>query len=702
MNPQPRQARCANRRIVPSAPGAMMPLGRRLNGVLSCLIAYRSSTMSVTGASDITGALPAPRRLIAVVYADMVGSSSLIGLDDVGTLGRLRALRRTLIDPTINEHGGRIVNTGGDSLLIVFDSVDGAVRCAMKVQQEVPHCDNDQPPDRAIRFRVGINVGDVIPDGSDVHGDVVNVAARLQAECPPGTICVSRTVRDHVHDRLDLDFEELGSLSLKNIARPVEAFVLKPDGDGQLGGRRVMAIAGAHAVVAVATTPRRRRRWPPFAAAGVAAILSMGFAVWAFHTSEWRDLLRLGSVVEVATLAAPDRLAGRPSVAVLPFRNLSADAGHDFFSDGITEDVITALSRFSNLLVISKSTSFRLKDANTSSPDIGRLLSAQYLLEGSTRRSGNHIRVGAALTEAATGRVVWSETYDVEGDDIFIVQDNIAKRVVGAAAVTLTRFEERRVLAKPTGNLAAYEYVLRGRDALSHETRVNNEEASELFQKAIDLDPNYADAYAALGGSYYEAVVSGWSQFRGDDLERAEGLAQKALALDPTTTRAYRVLSFINLFKKHYDLALTQIDHAIEINPSDADSYANRGAILVWAGRAAEALPWLEGALRFDRANGVATARVCMAYYFLRRYIEAIDACRRVLDRDPGRNIQITTHPLLAATYAELGQQKDADGERAVVARLWPLFDARTFADQLGTQEAQDHMLEGLKKAGFR
>jgi adenylate cyclase len=210
------------------------------------------------------------------------------------------------------------------------------------------------------------------------------------------------------------------------------------------------------------------------------------------------------------------------------------------------------------------------------------------------------------------------------------------------------------------------------------------------------------DAYAALGGSYYEAVVSGWSEFRAEDLERAEALAKKALALDPATSRAYHVLSIINLFKKRYDLALAQIDRALEFNPSDADNYAYRGSILMFAGRAAEALPWLEGALHFDRANGFAATRLCMAYYFLRRYTEAVDACDRGLSQKLGRSTQLTTHPVLAAIYAALNRQQDAERERAIVARLWPFLDARTFAAQFGTEEARNYMLEGMKKAGFR
>jgi adenylate cyclase len=462
----------------------------------------------------------------------------------------------------------------------------------------------------------------------------------------------------------------------------------------------------AHLVEVAASAPRRRRRrWPLVAATVGAAIVAAGLSVWALHADVARHLFGFGSVakpVEVATLASTTRLEARPSVAVLPFKNLSGDTSHDFFSDGITEDVIAALARFSNLLVISKSSSFPYRNSNVAPAEIGRLLNARYLLDGSVRRTGDRVRVGVQLTEATTGRLVWSETYKAEIDGIFAVQETIAKSVVGAAAVELSRFERERARAKPTSNLAAYEYVLRGRGAFSHDTRESNDEASELFQRAIDLDPNYADAYAALGGSYYEAVISGWSEFRTEDLERAEALAQKALALDPATTRAYQVLSDINLFRKRYDLALAQIDRALEFNPSDADNYVTRGGILMWAGRAAEALPWLEGALRFDKSNSVAATRLCMAYYFLHRYTEAVDVCDRGLSHDPGRNTQMLTHPVLAAIYAALNRQQDAKRERALVARLWPLLDARTFASQFGTEEARNHMLEGLKQAGFR
>jgi adenylate cyclase len=623
------------------------------------------------------------RKLAAILHADVAGFSRLMGEDEAGTHQALNNLR-SAVDPLIAAHGGRIVGTAGDSLLADFSSVVDALNCAVEMQRASRAINDPLPPERRLELRIGVNLGDVIVDGEDIFGDGVNIAARLEGLAEPGTVCISQTVYDQVRNKLALDYRPLGSHRVKNIAEPVRAY----------------------AVGLPASVPRPRRgRRPLLAAAGVGALVVVGLAAWALHSGGGWELpgLSAGSKpVEVASLAAPARLAGRPSMAVLPFKNLSGDASQDFFSDGITEDVITALGRFSNLLVIAKSASFPFRGSNAAPAEIGRLLDARYLLEGSVRRAGDRIRVNAELTEAATGVNVWSETYDSEGKDIFAVQDDIARRVVGAAAVTLTRFERGRVLTKPTENLAAYEYVLRGREFLSHPSRDKNDEAADFFQRAIDLDPNYAGAYAALGGSHFEAVVSGWTEFLQDELDQAETLAQKALAIDPSTTSAYRLLAIINMYKRRYDLALGQIDRALEINPSDAEIYSQRGIILVWAGRAAEALPWLEGALRFDRAHSLTSQNLCFAYFLLGRYPEAVESCDRALSRSPSRTIQLQAHPFLAATYAEMGRNQDAEGERVIILHLAPFFDAQIFARQLGTQEAREHILEGLKKAGFR
>jgi adenylate cyclase len=622
------------------------------------------------------------RKLAAILHADVVGFSRLMGEDETATHQALGELRRA-VDPLIAAHGGRIVGTAGDSLLADFASVVDALSCAVEMQQAARVINDPIPPERRLELRIGVNLGDVIVDGGDIFGDGVNIAARLEALAQPGTVCISQTVYDQVRNKLDLDYRPLGSHRVKNIAEPIRAYAV--------------------GIPAAAPRPSRGRR-PVVAGAAAAALAVAGLIAWAFYAGADRELLGLvssPSTVEVASLAAPSRLAERPAVAVLPFKNLSGDAGQDFFSDGITEDVITALGRFSNLLVVAKSASFQFKGRNLSPAEIGRLLDARYLLEGSVRRAGDRVRVNAELTETATGRRVWSEAYDAEVKDIFGVQEDIARRVVGMAAVTLTRYERDRALEKPTGSLAAYEFVLRGRERLANATREENDGARQMFQRAIDLDPNYAAAYAALGGTYFDAAVSGWAEFPNEAVERAETLAQKALTLDPATTSGYRLLAAIHMFRRHYDLALRQIDRALEVNPSDTDSYVQRGIILVFAGKSAEAVPWLEGALRFDRANTRAAVYIGMAYYFLYRYDEAVEAFDRALARNPGRLIQLQSHAILAAAYAEIGRDQDAEGERAIIARLSPFFDAERFAGQFGTQEARDQMLEGLKKAGF-
>ena len=371
---------------------------------------------------------PERRKLIAVVYADMVGYSRLIGLDDQGTLERLRTLRRNLIDPAIDEHGGRIVQTGGDSLLVVFDSIDGAVRCAVKVQQQVPVHDRDQPPDRAIRFRVGINIGDAIADGTDLHGNAVNVAARLQAECPPGDVCVSRSVRDHVRGRLDITIEEVGALNLKNIAYPVEAYIVRLDCD---------------------SVPNSVER----------------------------------SLVHITGEPLP--LPGKPSIAVLAFTNMSGDPEQEYFSDGIADDIITELSRSRSLFVIARNSSFSYKGGATNLKQVARELGVRYIVEGSVRRSGDRVRVNAQLIEAEVGSHIWAERYDRALEDVFAVQDEITAAVTAAILPALTHAEQQRALRKPPESLGAWEAYQRGLWHMAKATASDSVQARELLERAI-------------------------------------------------------------------------------------------------------------------------------------------------------------------------------------------------------------------------
>jgi adenylate cyclase len=641
------------------------------------------SEMALPAATD--GASRAhQRKLTTILFADVVGYSRLMGEDETATYDALKRLRRE-IDPIIAGHAGRIVSTAGDSLLADFGSVVDALSCAVEMQKAAGDLNAASPSDRCLQLRIGVNLGDVIVAGDgDLYGDGINIAARLQSLATPGGICISHTVYEQVKNKLNLDYRPLGRHRVKNIAEPV----------------RVYAV-GATTPVAARLFPR----WRVPIAAALAGIAIMAGLVVVVLDRPSRQSLPAGAAIEapaIATLAVPARLAERTPIAVLPFKNLSPDAGQDFFSDGITEDIINAFGRFSSLLVAAKSASFQFKGRNVSPEEAGRALDVRYLVEGSVRRAGDRVRINVELIEAATGIHLWSDTYNAELKDIFTVQDQITERIVGLTAVKLSRLERDRVLRKPTANLAAYEYVLRGRAELSNPTRAANDEARTQFQRAVELDPNYAAAYVALGWTHYEAAVSGWAEFPDDEVKRAESLAQKALALDPATIRAFQLLGNIDVFRRDYDRALMQIDRALALNPSDAENFRVRGYILVWSGKPAEAVAWLEGALRFDSVNSRAAMNLVIARYFLGQYEGAVAAADGVIRQDTGRIIQLMVHPVLAASYARLGKQPDVERERAIVGRLAPFFDPERYAAQFGTQEARDDMLMGLKAAGFR
>jgi class 3 adenylate cyclase/TolB-like protein len=639
-----------------------------------------SETASPAAPDGASGARQ--RKLSAILFADVVGYSRLMGEDETATYDALQRLRRA-IDPIIAGHAGRIVSTAGDGLLADFGSVVDALSCAVEMQQAARDLNAESPPDRHLQLRIGVNLGDVIvADDNDLYGDGVNIAARLQALAAPGGICMSHTVYEQVKNKLTLDYRSLGAHRVKNIAEPVRVYA-----------------------VGAAVTARRFSRWRVPIAAGVAGIViaaGLGFVVLDRSSRQATPAGAAIAAPAIATLAAPARLAERTPIAVLPFKNLSGDPGQDFFSDGVTEDIINALGRFSNLLVAAKSASFQFKGHDISPEEVGRTLDVRYLVEGSIRKSGDRLRVSVEVTEAAKGVHLWSDVYNAELKDVFNVQDEITQRIVGAAAVKLTRLERERVSRKPTASLAAYELVLRGRAAVNTPTRALNDEARAQFQRAIDLDPNYAAAYAALGWAHFEAAVSGWTEFPDDEIKRAEGLAQQALALDQSTTNAYRLLANIDVFRRAYDRALAQIDRALALNPSEAENFQERGYILLWSGMPAEAVPWLQATLRIDGGNSRAAKDLGVAKYFLGEYAEAVVALDRARALDAGRVIQLQIHAVLAAAYGRLERRQDAERERAILDRVAPFFDAERFAAQFGTQQAHDAMLAGLKAVGFR
>jgi adenylate cyclase len=603
--------------------------------------------MAMTSVLGPTHGATDRRKLIAVLHADVVGYSRLIGLDDVGTLGRLGRLRRTIIDPTIDEHGGRIVNTAGDSLLIVFDSVDGAVRCAMKMQQHVATHDGD-PPDRTIRFRVGINVGDVIPDGLDVHGDVVNVAARLQAECPPGSICVSRAVRDHVPDRLGLAFEELGSLSLKNIGRPVEAFVVRLD------------------VVASAPKPVERS-----------------------YIQDVGDALPL-----------PDK----PSIAVLAFTNMGGDPEQEYFSDGIAEDIITELSRNHSLFVIARNSSFTYKGHAVDVRQIARELGVRYLVEGSVRRSAGRVRITAQLIEAPTANHIWAERYDRDIEEVFAVQDEITATIVTAIVPAVSGVEQQRALRKRPENLGAWEAYQCGLWHMSKCNAVDNMRAQEFFDRAVALDIAFPSAHAAFAQSVMmQGVVYGGLPIE-DATKIAIDRAQMAVEIDASDADAQAIMAFALWTAGDFVEAWTRAALAYAKNPNSASANGIRGALLLNSGHPLDGRDAVLAALRLsprDPRDANLRSHIAISYYFEHDYPGAVEAAKHAISRHP-------EHPgayrWMAAALGQLGRSSEASAALRKAIEVSP----QSFDINVRTRPAwyrpedHEHMLDGLRKAGWQ
>ena len=603
--------------------------------------------MSGSSESDRNGKLPDRRKLIAVVYADMVGYSRLIGLDDAGTLERLRTLRRNLIDPAIEQHGGRIVQTGGDSLLIVFDSIDGAVRCAVEVQQQVPIHDGDQPADRAIRFRVGINIGDAIADGTDLHGDAVNVAARLQAECPPGGICVTRAVRDHMRGRHDLTFEELGALNLKNIARPVEAYILK---------------------ASTAVLPKSVER---------SILLGTGEA-----------------------LPLPDK----PSIAVLAFDNLSGHPEQEYFSDGISEDIIAELSRSRSLFVIARNSSFTYRGKSVDVRLVARELGVRYVLEGSARRSGNRVRVVAQLIDAVSGNHIWAERYDRALEDVFVVQDEITSAVVTAIVPAVADAELGRILRKPPESLGAWEAYQRGLWHMEKLNATDQTRAKELFSRAVELDAAFSAAYYALA----EVIIREGSMFSTRPLpeaaEIATRLARKAVEINTDDSDAWAMLAIAVLFTGNVREAQEHASTALLRNPNSAWAHGAKGGILLDTGYHAQARALLLTALRLsprDPRNATVLNHVARTHYYERDYERAAEILISAVARYPNHP---TAYCWLAATLGQLGQSQESYDAFQKACTVSPESFSRHVRGGPPFFRSQDHehFLEGIRKAGWR
>ena len=529
------------------------------------------------------------RRLTAILAADVVGFSRLVGRNEEGTIARLNALRRDLIDPSIAQYQGRIVKTTGDGILVEFPSVVDALRNAVDVQRALAARNADLPEEHRMEFRIGVNTGDIVVQNDDILGDGVNIAARLEGLAKPGGICIPEKVFQEVRNKLDVGYEYIGEQEVKNIETPVLVYrvVLDPAAAGTVTAEK-SATAGS--------------RWRP----GMVGVALAAFLVVAAAAAIWWQVWQPKSEpASVENMTTP--LHNRPSIAVLPFQNMSDDASQDYFADGISEDIITDLSKLSGLFVIARNTSFQYRNQSVDVARVGREMGVKYVLEGSVRRAVDQVRINAQLIDATTGGHVWAERYDGSLADVFSVQDEVTGRIIDALKLQLTPSERAAVDTRGTDEPAAYDAYLRGLRALSEYRRIDvdaNRLAQTEFEEAIRIDPDYALAYAGLAWTkwLYAGTINyfGSADKAYDLAERSITLNDNALAHRTLAKRHFSLLSHYLTTTKKLDLAVAELEMARQLQPNDPDVLADLAAALCFAGQPQEAMKLVRRAMELN------------------------------------------------------------------------------------------------------
>ena len=623
------------------------------------------------------------RKLAAILSADVKGYSRLMSEDEVATVAILKEYRRIMAE-LIRQYRGRVVDSPGDNLLADFTSVTDAVQCAMDIQAELKSRNAELPENRRMEFRIGINLGDVIDEGERIYGEGINIASRLEGLSDEGGVCISSSVYNQVKNKLELNYEDIGEQTVKNIPDPIRAYRVR-------GKNEDTKVRGAKEL-----SGRIKKQQKIAMAALILLVASVAiFIIVKSYQS------RLPQPVDTASrLQTTPPMASKPSIAVLPFKNLSGDPEQEYFSDGITNDIITDLSRFRELLVIASNTSFTYKDKPVNVKDVGLELGVRYVLEGSVQKTGDQVRINAQFIDSTTGNHLWAERYERDLKEIFSVQDEIVQMIVAKLAVKIYSAERSRVMRKPTDNLEAYEYLLRGHYYLLQRTSSGAQKARQMFEKAIALDPQYAYAHVGLGDYYLETVEYGWTEFSEKALERAFELAQKSLILDQSNASAHTLLGSVFAFKAQYDQSISALQQAIELNPNYAVSYHNLGWVLLWSGRRDDAISALKTAIRLD-VNSLQNTRMHLgfAYYLKDRYGDAIRSLEKGVIHRPNF---LGYHIALAAAYAQSGRFEDARRSAAKVLRLDPFFEIGSYGTGFRNPADRQKIIDGLQKAGLK
>jgi adenylate cyclase len=526
------------------------------------------------------------RRLTAILAADVAGYSRLMGADEEGTHERLRANIGQLFHPKIREHKGRIIKNTGDGLLAEFASVVDAVRCAAEVQRGMVDREPRVPCERRIRFRIGVNIGDVIADGDDIFGDGVNVAARLETIAEAGGICISGTVHDQIRDKLPYHFEDMGEQAVKNIARPVRAYALRP-----------AAVADLPVSSVPIAVPRRRAILAGLAAAPLAALIVAAITWWSVWPTAKPPSTSPGPGAPAATAMPQSVAVPRLSIVVLPFANLGNDPTQQYFADGITEDLTTDLSQGWDMFVISRNTAFTYKDKPINAKQIGHELGVRYVLEGSVQRSGNQVRVNAQLIDAETDTHLWAQRFDRDMSDMFVLQNDITRQIAGALNLRLIAKEA----ARPTDHPDALDYIFRGRAAFDRaESPDNFSETISLFEHALSLDPQSVEAKSRLALALANRVLEETSKTRATDIERAEALIEQALAMSPQSALVHFVNAQILRASARCEEAIPEYETVLAINRNWASAIADIGHCKTYTGTLDEVIPLEQEAIRLS------------------------------------------------------------------------------------------------------
>ncbi|MEE8351392.1 MAG: tetratricopeptide repeat protein [Rhodospirillales bacterium] len=623
------------------------------------------------------------RKLAAVIYADVAGYSRLTGADEEATH---RALSAALdaITIIIEGHGGRVLHYAGDAILAEFASVVVSLTAAIDIQRDLAARNHGLAEDRRLLFRIGVNLGDVIVDRDELYGDGVNVAARLESLADPGGICISRKVLHEVRDKLEVGFEFLGEQAVKNIENPIPVYrvLMDPEAAGKVVGE---AHSGS-------------RQKSSTAVAAVVAVVVL--AVVAGSISWWQPWKSPPPPAPKHAESAP--LSDKLSIVVLPFSNMSGEKEQEYFSDGMTEDLITDLSKLSGLLVIARNTSFTYKGRAVNVPAVAKELGVRYVLEGSVRASGGRVRINAQLIDSQTGGHLWAERFDRELGDIFSLQDDVTAKIVSALAVNITQ-GEKKLLGRTDQDTTpeTYDVFLRGREALRRFTPEGVEASRDYFRKAIAMDPGYARAYAALGFSYSVGALF----FRSDDsnelIEKSLKNARKAIKLDDTLPQGHFSMAVAYLRQGHHREAISSARQAVKHDPNYADGYGQIANVLAFAGEGAEAKRVIQKAMALNpRYSGAYIEVLSRAHFVMGEYDAAIKLLQECVSRDPS---YLLCRMLLVSTYGLTGKIEEAEWEVEEVRNLSPNFSSRwkDMAFQFLKAEDKQRFVSGLRKAGL-